>query len=360
MQVGEDFIASEPLRWIHRTLADKEVYFVANPTPRALQARCAFRITGMTPEAWFPDTGRIAPLAMFHESDGYTRMPLDFEPSGSMFVVFKKGPIKPSERLFSITCDGKTLLGMDLTGAGITKPAQTQPATAEVRPAFDPISRELTQNGAYALKMADDRTLEINLTSLPEPLAITGPWEVTFPPGAGAPEKLVMDKLVSWSEHSDAGVKHFSGSATYRKTFAFTPSPPLPAHLAPRIHLDLGKVSVMAAVQLNGKDLGILWKPPYRVDITDAVKAGDNVLEVRVVNLPINRMIGDELLPEDSERNKNGTLKQWPQWWLDGKPSPSGRFTFTSWRLWKKDAPLQESGLLGPLTVRTVARVELK
>jgi hypothetical protein len=360
MHVDQDFIASEPIRWIHRTLADKEVYFVANPTPRTLKTQCAFRITGMTPEAWFPDTGRIAPLAMFHESGGYTRMPLDFEPSGSMFVVFKKGSIKPSERLVSIARDGQTLLGMDLTGAGITKPAQTQPATAEVRPAFDPISREFAQNGTYALRMADDRTLEINLTSLPELLAITGPWEVAFPPGAGAPEKLVMDKLVSWSEHSDAGVKHFSGSATYRKTFAFTPSPPLPAHLSPRIHLDLGKVSVMAAVQLNGKDLGILWKPPYRVDITDAVKAGDNVLEVRVVNLPINRMIGDELLPEDSERNKNGTLKQWPQWLLDGKPSPSGRFTFTSWRLWKKDAPLQESGLLGPLTVRTVAKVELK
>jgi len=125
------------------------------------------------------------------------------------------------------------------------------------------------------------------------------------------------------------------------------------------VHLDLGKVSVMAAVKLNGTDLGILWKPPYRVDITDAVKTGDNVLELRVVNLPVNRMIGDELLPEDSERNKNGTLKQWPQWLMDGKPSPSGRFTFTSWRLWKKDAPLQESGLLGPVSVRTTAKLNL-
>ncbi len=79
-----------------------------------------------------------------------------------------------------------------------------------------------------------------------------------------------------------------------------------------------------------------------------------------MVNLPINRMLGDELLPEDSERNGDGTLKKWPQWLQDGKPSPSGRFTFTSWRLWKKDEPLQESGLLGPVTVRTRTRIDLK
>jgi hypothetical protein len=90
------------------------------------------------------------------------------------------------------------------------------------------------------------------------------------------------------------------------------------------------------------------------------VKPGENALEVRVVNLLVNRMIGDEWLPEDSERNDGGTLKKWPQWLQDGKPSPGGRFTFSSWRLWKKDSPLQESGLLGPVTVRTRARIDLK
>ena len=87
------------------------------------------------------------------------------------------------------------------------------------------------------------------------------------------------------------------------------------------------------------------------------VKAGENIPEIRVVNLPVNRMIGDEFLPEDSERNKNGTLGKWPQWLEEGKPSPTGRFTFTSWRLWEKDEPLQESGLPGPVSVRTVMRL---
>ena len=122
-----------------------------------------------------------------------------------------------------------------------------------------------------------------------------------------------------------------------------------------RIYLDLGKVQVMAQVGLNGKDLGLLWKPPYRVEITDALKAGDNNVEIRVTNLWVNRMIGDEDLPEDSDRNPDGTLKAWPQWVLDGKPSPTGRFTFTSWRLWKRGEPLVDSGLLGPVTLRVAA-----
>jgi hypothetical protein len=108
----------------------------------------------------------------------------------------------------------------------------------------------------------------------------------------------------------------------------------------------------MAEVTLNHQPLGILWKPPFRVDVTEALKTGDNVLEIKVVNLWINRMIGDEQLPEDSERNGDGTLKSWPQWVNEGKPSPTGRKTFTSWRLWKKDSPLVESGLIGPVSLK--------
>jgi len=87
--------------------------------------------------------------------------------------------------------------------------------------------------------------------------------------------------------------------------------------------------------------------------VTGAIRAGGNALEVEVTNLWPNRMIGDEQLPEDSDRHGNGTLKAWPQWLLDGKPSPTGRYTFTSWRLWGKDAQLQPSGLSGPVTVRS-------
>ena len=130
-----------------------------------------------------------------------------------------------------------------------------------------------------------------------------------------------------------------------------------------KIYLDLGKVAIMATVKLNGKELSTLWKAPCRVDICDAAKPGRNVLEIRVVNLLVNRMIGDQFLPEDSERTTGhgaGVLKdmKWPQWVEEGKPSPTGRYTFSTWRGWKKADPLQESGLLGPVTVRMALRLE--
>ena len=152
-------------------------------------------------------------------------------------------------------------------------------------------------------------------------------------------------------------MRYLSGTAVYRKVFALPAAMQSPQS---RIFLDLGNVQVIAGVKLNGRDLGTLWKSPYRLDITGAVKPGDNRLEVGVTNLWINRMIGDEQLPEDSDRNKNGTLKAWPQWLEEDKPSPTGRHTFTSWRLWKKDSSLQPSGLLGPVTLQAAVETAVQ
>jgi len=222
---------------------------------------------------------------------------------------------------------------------------------------MDLVRRDIFQHGLYEFKTANGKTRQIRVSNLPAPVVLQGPWDVKFAPGLGAPEKVVFDPLVSWSSRSEPGVKYFSGAASYQKTFDFKPVTMSDPQIKPVITLDLGKVAVIAEVRLNGRDIGILWKPPYRVEITDVIKSGQNTLDIRVVNLPINRMLGDELLSEDSDRNANGTLKQWPQWLQDGKPSPTGRITFTSWRLWKKDEPLQDSGLLGPVTVGTSARI---
>jgi hypothetical protein len=152
-------------------------------------------------------------------------------------------------------------------------------------------------------------------------------------------------------------VRHFSGSAVYRKSFDFQLPPIGDASLHPEIWLDLGGVGIMADVKLNDRELGLLWKPPYRLNISQAIRKGSNTLEIRIINLPINRMIGDESLPEDSDRKPDGTLKTWPTWLDKGEPSPTGRTTFTSWRLWKKDEPLKESGLLGPVQIDTRIRL---
>ena len=212
----------------------------------------------------------------------------------------------------------------------------------------------VTKPGDYQCALGSGETTTISVPTIPDPLQISGPWTVTFPDGWGAPPQIQLDKLVPLNEHSDSGVKYFSGTGTWRCQFD-VPQELLAADH--RITLDLGNVAVMADVKLNGRPLGILWKSPFQLDVTNILVAGQNTLEIAVANLWVNRLIGDQQLPADCDRNDNGTLKSWPQWLLDGKPSPTGRLAFTTWELWHKDDPLVESGLIGPVQLRvTVCR----
>ncbi len=211
--------------------------------------------------------------------------------------------------------------------------------------------------GRYTFTTASGAEKSAAIDSIPKPVEITGSWELTFPAGRGAPPRATFDRLISWPDHHDAGIKYFSGAATYRKTIAIPP-----ACLAKdcTLQLDLGSVKEIAEVRLNGQDLGILWISPFRVDITRAAKAGDNELEVRVTNLWPNRLIGDEQLPDDCQWT-GMFLKSWPDWFLNGTPRPSPeRVTFTTWKHWTKDAHLLPSGLLGPVLLRTLVKTPVK
>ena len=219
--------------------------------------------------------------------------------------------------------------------------------------ADDGVVLEAWQNGRFELTTASGRKLSAAVQDLPVAQTVAGPWQLKFPAASAVPDQTV-DALVAWNLHASDAVKYFSGTATYAKTIT------VPAEMLGKdrgLYLDLGRVAIMARVKLNGNDLGVLWKAPYRVEIGQFAKAGENALEIEVTNLWINRMIGDENLPEDSERNGDGTLKAWPKWVLEGKPSPTGRQSFTSWRLYKKGAPLHESGLLGPVTLQATQRI---
>ena len=355
--------APDGLRYIHKRIGGTDVYFVANKNPRTEEAVCSFRVQNKRPELWWPDTGRTERPAVYDEADGVMRVPIRFEPAGSVFVVFRAGARPEPDRVVSVSRDGETQLS--LSGKAGKEPG-AEPSPADnlkmdsvelVSGAAGRVEALVRQAGKYSLEMADGKRREFTVASIPKPLEITGSWDLRFPPNWGAPERVSLDKLISWSEHSDPGVKHFSGTATYTRVIN------LPADLLTkdrRLYLDLGEVQVMAEVKLNGKDLGILWKAPFRVDVTGAAKAGDNQLEVKVVNLWINRMIGDEQLPEDCKRKPDGTLREWPQWVNEGKPSPTGRYTFTSWKLWPKDAPLQPSGLLGPVTIQAAETIAVR
>jgi hypothetical protein len=297
-----------------------------------------FRVAGRRPELWWPDTGRIECPAVYEERDGLTRVPIHFDPSGSVFVVFRRGDPPEADRVVAVTPAAGDTLRLTRSEAGI--------------------EAEATEPGDYTLTLANGSTRQLRLSGAPMPLNLAGPWEVTFDSNWGGPaQPVIFTGLDDWSTRSEDGIKFYSGTAVYRKRFDVPPTAIGGSRSA--VYLDLGKVAVMAEVRLNGRDLGILWKPPFRVEVTEALKPGENSLEVKVVNLWINRQIGDAHLSEDSERNPNGTLKSWPAWLLEGKPSPTGRFSFTSWRLLNKDSPLVESGLLGPVTLQFAERCRL-
>lgn len=201
------------------------------------------------------------------------------------------------------------------------------------------------RGGRYALESGRAARVEVAA-----PVIVSGPWEVAFQDGRGAPATVELPELISWSRHPDPGVKYFSGSAVYRRTLDV---PMAFVGRDRRVVLDLGRVEVVADVRVNGRPFGPIWKEPYRIDITDAARAGANALEVRVTNLWPNRLIGDEALPEEnayaSTGEQHGILRL-PDWYAKGEPKPpGGRITFTTWHFFGREEPLLDSGLLGPV-----------
>ena len=178
-------------------------------------------------------------------------------------------------------------------------------------------------------------------------LPVAGPWSLRFPAGWGAPARVRLARLISWPEHPDPGVRYFSGTAEYQRSFT-VPAAMLGAGRA--LRLDLGRVKNLAEVRLNGRDLGVLWKAPFQLDVTGLVKPGPNTLSIRVTNLWANRLIGDAQLPKrwngGATRSRRGR-----KWLVEGQPRPkSGRITFTTWRCYRKDLPLLQFGLIGPVS----------
>jgi len=346
------------IRYIHRVIGDTDIYFIANKIPKFEDAVCSFRISGSRPELWYPYTGRVESAAVYDSEGGITRVPIQLEPYGSVFVVFRKNAKIDQNRIILVIRNGQLLYDTSkLERLSSSANKETNQVVKFTRQSSDKIEVAVSEPGRYTFKTANGNAQSIEVSSLPDPIEIKGPWQAHFTPNWGAPEYATFDKLISWTAHSDPGVRYFSGAATYKQTINI---PPDWIDKDRQISLNLGRVEVIAEVKLNGKYLGILWKAPFTIDITSAAKAGDNLLEIKVVNLRINRQIGDEHLPEDSDRNPNGTLKSWPQWLQEGKPSPTGRYTFTTWRLWKKDDPLVESGLLGPVTLHLIQTVKIK
>ena len=253
--------------FVHRKLADGDIYFLDNRNDRDETVNASFRVTGKAPELWHAETGNSETVS-YKIADGHTTVPLHLERWGTVFVVFR---------------------------SPATMPTRTLPMVMETRLA-----------------------------------TIDGSWKVIFQENRGAPASIKLDKLTSWSDSTDAGVKYFSGTGTYTKTIEapadwFKPGT--------RIWVDLGDVKNLAEVSVNGTSLGTVWHAPFRVDVTKVLKAGSNELTVKVINAWVNRLIGDQ------------------------QPKAT-KYTFADVAPYTADSVLLPSGLLGPVEVvrATVSR----
>ncbi|MDA3924031.1 MAG: glycosyl hydrolase [Kiritimatiellae bacterium] len=257
----------EDYEYIHYTIDGADVYFICNQTTEDRKVNLAFRVKDRQPELWDPATGGIRKADAFVIKGERTTVPITFDPHGSMFVIFRTN--------------------IDDTGS----------------------------QGS-------------NFPQWKEKQIIAGPWSVSFDPKWGGPDKPVrFDTLSSWTEQSNPGIKYYSGKAVYRTTFSLDKVP-----ADETLALELGSVMDVgiAQVTLNGKDLGVLWLAPFRVEISEVVKVGENKLQIMVVNSWQNRVMGDDALL-DSERFTQTNIRV----------TKSGKFKWT----------LEKSGLLGPVRI---------
>jgi hypothetical protein len=222
-------------------------------------------------------------------------------------------------------------------------------------------------NGKYKFAKSNGSIFAQEIDTLPGVIELNKDWNIQFPPATGAPLKVELAELISLHLHSDQGVKYFSGTATYTKNF------PMRKGDLTNLHwfLDLGEVAVIANVKLNNKSFGNLWTRPYRVDVTDSLREGNNLLEIEVTNQWVNRLIGDEQLPDPYkftpgggssglESVTKGSIEQLPDWYVKGQPKPNdGRVTFTTWKQYRKDSPLIQSGLVGPVVLHPAVHLTI-
>ena len=316
--VREDFQytsvqAKANIDYIHRRIGSTDVYFVSNQLYRDEVLSCTFRVSGKTPELWQPETGEIRKVALYTQESGRTHVPLRLGPAESVFVIFREAV--RSRPVVAVTRSGMPVgseLELSLGNGGS-------------------IEGTAWESGLYTLRDSDAEERKIE-QKVPSAIAVDSPWTLRFPAGLGAPPEIKLSKLISWTDHSDDGVRHFSGTAEYTVLFD-VPGALLGSNY--RLDIDLGEVKEIAELTVNGTACRTLWKPPFRAEVTKLLKLGANRLTIRVTNLWTNRLVGDSGLPSDQ------------------------RVSWSTWNPYTSDFKLLPSGLLGPVTLRIGTRFRI-
>ncbi len=300
--------------YTHRATEDAEIYFVRGQG----QGECLFRVHGRQPELWDPTTGHIAEALCFAPTDdGRTRLALWLPANGSVFVVFRReaGP--------------SLWKGQAASGEKAIRPGPALELLGRTDRGVRIRHWNIAPNGAELPEVLQGAIAG----QIPNPRPLAGAWEVHFSPAWGGPPRVVFDRLLPWNEHPQPGIRYYSGTATYRKTFTLAPG-----QVGQPVRLSLGEVKHIAEVRLNGKPLGIVWTDPWQVELTTAVQPGANTLEIDVTNLWVNRLIGDAGLAESQRLTRTNARRE---------PGVTGRYAHL--RGYTPQDPLVRSGLLGPV-----------
>jgi hypothetical protein len=327
----------------HRRANGSDIYYVANMSNIPQDVCLSFRISGMQPELWQAEDGSMCKAAVWSEKEGRTIVNLKLRGLQTVFVVFQK-PHTATDHLVDIKTEkvsANWCVTTDSNGVASLRSADTINATA-----------------IYASGKQKNISLKPTTSTV-----IAGEWNVAFVPKLGTPFQRTFSQLIDFSKHTDKDVMYFAGTATYTKTIKISKK-----ELAKgkRIVLDLGEMNDLAQVKINGLDKGTLWYPPFKVDITNALKNGDNLIEIAVTNNWANRLIGDEKEPADfdwgTDRgvDRGHAMKAYPDWFLKNDARPSkGRKAFTVWYYYRDNSPLQPAGLVGPVKLVSVGEVKL-
>ncbi len=309
--------------FIHRRSEEADIYFFRNTTDHEIDADVTLRVFERAPQLWNPETGTIERLHTFVQRADGVQLPLRLPAFGSTFVVFRE----------------TTSLQVTAVEAG----ACSFPAGKKGAPrSWQIIDDHFTawKNGDYTLRFTEGTPLRIKVNRIRPPQPVGGPWQVRFPFAWGAPTRIEFPELISWSDHEHDGIQYFSGVAEYHNTFNL---PAWPRSELPPVVLDLGKVSKVARVWLNGREAGTLWHAPYVLDVSEFVRPGKNYLMIEVANTWNNQLVGDAKVPAEYKRTKTN-ITRGPNPWM------------TPWQ----DVPLIESGLMGPVELRFGQKMRIR
>jgi hypothetical protein len=325
MEIPSDFSYDEPqssiLDYIHYKTDSLDFYLVRNTADRWISKYCYFRQQIKSPEIWDPITGNIIPVPIYKAEGKQIKVLITLAPYETYFVVFRKQ---------------------------VSSPQYTEVISPNQQP---PLIR-YTKNGFHFLNKGEfelqNGKIVQQIQNNPEVINLSGPWQITFPKGWGAPDSISIPKLISWTEDNNMGVKYFSGTASYYKSFVFKRSKSSLNGF--RVYLDLGLLKEVGDVWLNGQPLGITWAMPHQIDITDFIKSDQNILKVEVANTWSNRLIGDA---KTNEKYTNTNISKGnPNLLLHDYLKPNN--IEVPWN----ELPLRESGLLGPVTIQIIKSIK--